>query len=447
MSTRVRRQELRRATTHSRENSQNSAPKQSNSANFTFKSSTPKTHSKNAFSVTTQPDGTTVQSTDLGLPSREMYTQLEDDYIKSLSVRKQEKALLTQQMFDHVWDVLHDPDACKVGTPQFRWWVRKMFVLAYTASNGADADLKPVVMHEDRPVVVKDQIYDVLSYCHLLANHGGRDRTTAVVREHYSWVPKELVARFVKVCPTCTFKRTGTVELSYPSDCTNTVPAAPGQSSTVTATSSQPPSNPTGTFVRTPPRSNSPLTADDDPASMSRALRWSMRPAATGNPSTSNANPSGVNLPPLRSLFPTSTAVPEVAANPYSAQARQDAAIWLDSLASHAGPMATSSLRGTFSESSSVAPPALVGVLPDSNPLHGTAHDSAYRSPTDEDDKGVLAIDPALLSEDANASQLHLIQQDTDPETTPKRHARGPSLEEYMYTPPLGRYTYRTEDD
>ncbi|KAH8077413.1 hypothetical protein BXZ70DRAFT_902332, partial [Cristinia sonorae] len=183
-------------------------------SNVVLRSSHPKAHSNTAFSVTANPDGSSIKSTDLGLPSQDSYAQIEQEYLSSLSVRKQEKALLNQHMFDLIWDVLHDPESCKVGTPQFRWWVRKMFALAHTYPDGPDGDLKPVVMHEDRPVVVREQIYDVLSYCHLLSNHSGRDRTTAVVREHYSWVPKELVAQFVKACPTCTFKRTGTVQLA-----------------------------------------------------------------------------------------------------------------------------------------------------------------------------------------------------------------------------------------
>ncbi|KAI6041753.1 hypothetical protein EDC04DRAFT_1200348 [Pisolithus marmoratus] len=57
-----------------------------------------------------------------------------------------------------------------------------------------------------------EQLYEVLCYCHGLTQHGGRDKTCAAVREHYSWVPKELVAQFVKGCPTCLMKRAGNLE-------------------------------------------------------------------------------------------------------------------------------------------------------------------------------------------------------------------------------------------
>jgi hypothetical protein len=46
-----------------------------------------------------------------------------------------------------------------------------------------------------------------------MARHGGRDKTCATLRLHYSWVPKELTAKFVKACPTCTLKRSGNPDL------------------------------------------------------------------------------------------------------------------------------------------------------------------------------------------------------------------------------------------
>lgn len=149
------------------------------------------------------------------LPSASDYENIELDYFASLTARKRQKALISQEMFDNIWDVLHDPHGSSLMTSQFRYWVRKMFTLA-TLDNGngngnedPDGELKSVVLHENRPVAVKTQIYDILCYCHRLCDHGGRDRTTAAVRAHFSWIPKELVARFVKVCPKCLNKKAG----------------------------------------------------------------------------------------------------------------------------------------------------------------------------------------------------------------------------------------------
>ncbi|KAG6377783.1 hypothetical protein JVT61DRAFT_14556 [Boletus reticuloceps] len=196
-----------------------------------------------------------------GLPTYAEYKRIEANYLHSLSPRKRDKALITQAMFDKIWDVLHQPEACTIQTPQFRFWVRKMFTLSrpvrgdgdgvsgwgwdegrtggrtatavhpvpefdpdmdadlelersmgIIGSEGATADelgYSAVVLHENRPVAIMEQLYELFCYCHVRAGHGGRDKTCAVIREHYSWVPKELTAQFVKACPTCVSKRSG----------------------------------------------------------------------------------------------------------------------------------------------------------------------------------------------------------------------------------------------
>ncbi|KAI6026981.1 hypothetical protein EDC04DRAFT_2573524, partial [Pisolithus marmoratus] len=150
-------------------------------------------------------------------PTYEQYKRIEAAYLANLAPRNRAKALITQATFDQIWEVLWHPYTTRVGTPQFRFWVRKMFRLVDVQGRGYGGvgkgeDFPPVVLHEDRPVAVMEQLYEVLCYCHGLTQHGGRDKTCAAVREHYSWVPKELVAQFVKGCPTCLMKRAGNLE-------------------------------------------------------------------------------------------------------------------------------------------------------------------------------------------------------------------------------------------
>ena len=156
-----------------------------------------------------------------GFPTYAQYKRLENAYLTSLSDRKRDKALITQDMFDNIWDVLSKPDTRDIETAQFRFWVRKMFTFSEPEetrvligdSGAKDAEMR-VVLHEGRPVAIKEQLYELLAYCHGRAKHGGRDKTCAVIRQHYSWVPKELTSRFVKACPTCTLKRSGNPDLA-----------------------------------------------------------------------------------------------------------------------------------------------------------------------------------------------------------------------------------------
>ncbi|KAH9003635.1 hypothetical protein EDB86DRAFT_2888705 [Lactarius hatsudake] len=159
----------------------------------------------------TVPDG----SRDItGFPTYEQYQRIEEEYLTSLSERKQPKALISQSLFDKIYAVLQNGSEDRASTAQFRFWVRKMFVLAYpqTSFNTGQTP-EPVVLHDRRPVAIKERLYEVLCYCHAIARHGGRDKTCATLRLHYSWVPKELTAKFVKACPTCTLKRSGNPDL------------------------------------------------------------------------------------------------------------------------------------------------------------------------------------------------------------------------------------------
>jgi Integrase zinc binding domain len=156
---------------------------------------------------------------EFGFPTYAQYKQVESNYLQSLTPRRQAKALISQSMFDRIWDVLHEPDY-QGETAQFRFWARKMFTLSKTHRNTlggvANDDEVPqeVLLHDNLLVAVQEQLYDLLCYCHGTTGHGGRDKTCALIRKHYTWVPKDLVSGFIKTCPTCIMKKCGSSDLS-----------------------------------------------------------------------------------------------------------------------------------------------------------------------------------------------------------------------------------------
>ena len=114
-----------------------------------------------------------------GFPTAAQFNDMVNDYLGSLSPKKQAKALLTQQMYDDILTVLLHPTETKTGSAQFRFWAKKMFKLVST-------QVAHIVIHENKPVAVKEQLYDVLVQCHGQANHGGRDKTAGQVRYFHS---------------------------------------------------------------------------------------------------------------------------------------------------------------------------------------------------------------------------------------------------------------------
>ena len=114
------------------------------------------------------------QASYAGFPTAAQFNAMVDEYLSSLSVKKQAKALLTQQMYDDILAVLLNPNETKTGSAQFRFWAKKIFRLVTT-------QVAHIVIHDNKPVAVKEQLYDVLVQCHGQANHGGRDKTAAQV--------------------------------------------------------------------------------------------------------------------------------------------------------------------------------------------------------------------------------------------------------------------------
>ncbi|PHZ17101.1 uncharacterized protein RHIMIDRAFT_196692, partial [Rhizopus microsporus ATCC 52813] len=130
-------------------------------------------------------------------PSFEEFEIIIQDYLKNLSSKKRDKALIDRNRYVMILQVLKDPRNTAISTAQFRFWVKKMFQL----------HAKQVVCHDGKPVATREEIYGILVHAHREAHHGGRDKTSALVRRRYSWIPKELIARFVRHCPFCIARR------------------------------------------------------------------------------------------------------------------------------------------------------------------------------------------------------------------------------------------------
>ena len=124
--------------------------------------------------VPPSPDPELEAGADPMFPSPHKFELMLYDYLRNLSPKKREKALLTQKMYDSVMHVLQDPKSTDTKTAQFRFWAKKMFTMT---TFGGDT----VICHDNKPVAVKEQIFEVLVHCHQQAGHGGRDKTSAQV--------------------------------------------------------------------------------------------------------------------------------------------------------------------------------------------------------------------------------------------------------------------------
>jgi len=134
------------------------------------------------------------------IPTVTQFEGIIHSYIVSLSPKKRDKALISQKRYNNIMAVLKDPKCTTIESAQFRFWAKKMFKLSTLEGQS-------VVLHERKPVGVRESLYEILITAHMHCRHGGRDKTSGEVRKFWSWVPKELIARFVRDCPTCSVRR------------------------------------------------------------------------------------------------------------------------------------------------------------------------------------------------------------------------------------------------
>ncbi|RUS13741.1 hypothetical protein BC937DRAFT_94843 [Endogone sp. FLAS-F59071] len=162
----------------------------------------PLLHSVGAKMTCSPPPLSVVCSDHSQFPTYAEFKGIVEDYLENLSPKKRDKALVDDHRYQLILQVLKDPKNTSVSTAQFRFWVKKMFKLA-------QVDSMDGVFHDKKPVATKEKIYDILVRAHGEVHHGGRDKTSALVRRRFSWIPKELIARFVRNCPFCISRRNG----------------------------------------------------------------------------------------------------------------------------------------------------------------------------------------------------------------------------------------------
>ncbi|KAL9111557.1 MAG: hypothetical protein Q9227_004045 [Pyrenula ochraceoflavens] len=181
-----------------------------------------------------------------GYPAVNDFDAIVKNYIEDLSPKKRDKALITSQKARSIRYSLIEKKGTAVESAQFRFWARKMF--KFSPEDDKLPYEKKKIVHDEKPVAIREKLFKILTKAHEQCNHGGRDKTSGQVRHVYSWyvkegyqvfdrsaakdhirtgcilvasaydeyrVPKELIARYVKICPTCRSRR-GTAGLTPP---------------------------------------------------------------------------------------------------------------------------------------------------------------------------------------------------------------------------------------
>ncbi|GAA5835937.1 hypothetical protein JCM11251_006608 [Rhodosporidiobolus azoricus] len=139
-----------------------------------------------------------------GMPRRTEFEREVEKYLGGLGVTKRGKALLTRETYAEALSVHTRPGDTSVRDAGFRFWSRQRFTTVDTPQG-------KVLSHDNRKVVVREEMYDALVEVHQAVGYAGRDKTYTAVTAKYCYIPKEVASAFVRICPTCASRRAVTV--------------------------------------------------------------------------------------------------------------------------------------------------------------------------------------------------------------------------------------------
>ena len=81
-------------------------------------------------------------------------------------------------------------------------WIKCNFSLMFD-----NITQKHLVCYEGLPIVPLEYIFNVMVKTHIENDHCGRDKLTNLIRSKWRFIPKDLIARFIKCCNECNESR------------------------------------------------------------------------------------------------------------------------------------------------------------------------------------------------------------------------------------------------
>ncbi|GAA98626.1 uncharacterized protein L969DRAFT_50619 [Mixia osmundae IAM 14324] len=168
------------------------------------------------------------RKTSKGMPDEHEFADQLQEYTSSLHHTKQNRTLVDRATYHDLIDYLSGDDD-NMREPRFRQWADKFFSLRNAPRQANVIEL--VAGPQDLPVARTEDLYEILVRGH--SSHGGRDKTSAAVRSKWSYIPKDVVGRFVKICPTCQSRRAVVKAPRLPVR-TSTTPEPPARTASAT---------------------------------------------------------------------------------------------------------------------------------------------------------------------------------------------------------------------
>ncbi|PWN53289.1 hypothetical protein IE53DRAFT_360104 [Violaceomyces palustris] len=169
----------------------------------------------------------TLTSTDRdAVPSREDFQRVFAARFARTAVRR-DKGLVSPASYNSVlWLLLQDSGQYELSRAfskdesqgernrkSWQGWARHSYRLAREGERilpglSLPAGYNIYNRRDNKPVISPATLFEALVFAHRASGHGGRDRTHASFRNYFQACPKDVVASFCLLCPTCVSRRT-----------------------------------------------------------------------------------------------------------------------------------------------------------------------------------------------------------------------------------------------
>jgi hypothetical protein len=125
---------------------------------------------------------TVAMPTEFAFFSRAAFDQLVADFLKSRKAGHRRKAIITQDDYDLIVNILKEPEDTSTGTANDRFWAKNRFYLRDIGTS-QNPILQVMTRNEDHIVCPFEKLYDVIGKIHGdVQKHSGGKKTFQMVR-------------------------------------------------------------------------------------------------------------------------------------------------------------------------------------------------------------------------------------------------------------------------
>jgi hypothetical protein len=125
-------------------------------------------------------------------------------YLNSLPDFRQEKALINLELLERIKNILLTPPNSRIDNKPTRDWARKRVFLEEITPG----DYRVMVKKDNKPVLVVENMYKVLSKTHAETdNHAGQRQLWQSIKQNWSFIKQDIVEKFVNNCTICAIRK------------------------------------------------------------------------------------------------------------------------------------------------------------------------------------------------------------------------------------------------